>query len=156
SSGTTGNFNVWASTETSLKLHFNTWSGLRGGESYDREDNNTDKVTWTNPCQNITSQGSGNWTNTTTWNPGIVPTSCSYVTIRTGDTVTVDDTDIRASTTTVTGTLKFLDTGGSSMLMIVTGSMTVTSGGSLVLGTSNNPIPDGSTATLVLAYGSTA
>src|SRR5205807_9605560 len=49
SSGTV-RYNVWASSEVpalgNLSWFFTGWSGARGGESFDKEDPNTDKVTW--------------------------------------------------------------------------------------------------------------
>src|SRR5205823_4417078 len=86
---------------------------------------------------------------------GFVPTSCNPVLIAGGTTVTIDTTTATASTTSVSGTLQFSTVSNSSFTM-VQGSMTVLTGGTLNIGTAANPIPVGSTATLVLAYGSSA
>ncbi len=109
------------------------------------------------PARASTSNGTGggNWSSAATWSPAAVPTSTDSVTIVAGDTVTVDITTATASTTTVRGTLAF-STVNSSTFTLVQGSMTVAAGGTLTLGTAATPIPAGSTATLVLAYGGTA
>src|SRR5258706_13047386 len=58
-------------------------------------------------AQAVTSNGTGNWSAAATWNPATVPTSTNTVTIRSGDTVTIDISTATASTTPVTGTLEF-------------------------------------------------
>jgi len=99
--------------------------------------------------------GGGNWSSSFTWNYGVVPSSCTSVTIKAGDTVTVDTMTATASTTTVNGTLQF-STVATSSITVVKGSMTVAAGGTLTMGTAASPIPAGTTAYLVLAYGNSA
>jgi|CXWL01.1.fsa_nt_gi predicted metal-binding protein len=99
--------------------------------------------------------GGGLWSLTGTWASGTVPTSIDTVTIRSGDTVTIDITTATASTTTIAGTLSFSRISNSSFTM-VRGSMTVTAGGTLDMGTEASPIPASVYAHLILARGGTA
>src|SRR5207244_4425575 len=72
-------------------------------------------------------------------------------------TVTIDNNAAVASTTTVDGTLAFSTaTNTDAEVMLVGGTMTVEAGGTLTMGTTSFPIPQGSTASLTLAYGSSA
>ncbi|MFH1724028.1 MAG: G8 domain-containing protein, partial [Elusimicrobiota bacterium] len=103
----------------------------------------------------ITSAESGLWSHTATWAGGVVPAAGDAVTITAGHTVSVDITTATASTTTINGTLSFSRVAHGS-LTIVGGDVTVEPGGHLDLGTEASPIPAGTTAHLVLAYGRTA
>src|ERR1700687_5123366 len=102
-----------------------------------------------------TSNGTGNWGAPAEWSPVGLPAATDSVTIRAVETVAIDISTATASTTTVLGKLQFSTVKGSTFTL-VNGSMTVAAGGTLTLGTAASPIPVGSTATLVLAYGSSA
>jgi hypothetical protein len=75
------------------------------------------------------------------------------VTIAAAHTVTIDTPVATSSGTTINGILTFSRVT-SSTLTIVSGDLTVASGGWLDMGTEANPIPSASSATLILAYGS--
>src|SRR5262249_3010007 len=135
------NYNVWASTEANLSWFFKKWIGARGGASFEKEDPSTNKVTWDAPpnsCTPAVSLQSGLWSSTSTWDTGIVPTSCTVVSIGAGTTVTLDISNATASTTTINGTLSASRVAGST-LTLVAGNLTVNSGGTLDLGTSASP-----------------
>ena len=83
-----------------------------------------------------------------------VPTQCNPVNIVNTTTVTLD-TIAMASTTTINGTLKFARSGDNEFTM-VGGSMSVNAGGTLDMGTQASPIPQGTTAYLVLSSGTHA
>lgn len=100
----------------------------------------------------VSSIASGNWSNPATWNPAIIPDSCSPVTISVSNTVTIDTGTAIASTTTINGTLSFSRVVNST-LTLVGGNIAVNSGGTLDMGTAGSPVPQSSSATLVLAYG---
>src|SRR5205807_6459538 len=74
------------------------------------------------------------------------------VTIQSPHVVTVDISSATASTTTINGTLQFSSVTNST-LTIVGGNVNVNAGGTLTLGTAASPIPAGTTAYLILAYG---
>jgi len=97
-------------------------------------------------CTLINSVQSGNWSNTTTWDQAVVPSTCNPVNIVANTTVTIDISTATASTTTVNGILQFSPTQ-SSTFTVVQGSVTVNAGGALTIGTAANPIAPASTAT---------
>lgn len=101
----------------------------------------------------IASTATGNWSAPTTWSPSQVPTQCNPVNVVTATTVTLD-TSAMASTTTIIGQLSFSRTA-SGTFTIVGGSVSVNTGGTLDMGTAGSPI-NASSATLILAYGSSA
>ena len=80
-----------------------------------------------------------------------MPAACNAVTVNAGHTVTVDVTDAQASTFTVKGTMSF-SRAANSRFTVVLGSMTVNAGGTLDMGNQASPIPQGTTAQLVLAF----
>ena len=108
------------------------------------------------PCYagNISSNGTGggNWSAGTSWSGGTAPTTNDVVTIVAGDTVTIDD----AADATITlgadagaggdaliiaGTLQYLSTATANHILECRGDIEINSGGSLIIGTSANPIP---------------
>ena len=104
-------------------------------------------------CSTITSIVNGNWSSSSTWDAGFVPTACNPVNIVVGTTVTLDIPTATASTTTIEGTLKF-NRSGDNEFMLFNGSMSVNAGGTLDMGTGASPIPQGTTAYLILALDS--
>lgn len=102
-----------------------------------------------------TSAGSGNWSDPASWSPSGAPLAIDSVTIRSGDTITLDITTAAASTTTVNGSLIFSLVSDSS-LTLSGGNIVVDEGGSLLMGTSAQPMPAGILAHLVLASGTYA
>src|SRR5690349_4234602 len=103
----------------------------------------------------VTSTGTGNWSNASTWSSSQVPNSGDTVTILPGHTVTIDGAAFyAANAVTVQGTLQF-GTVDSSTLTLVGGDLTVTPGGRFTLGIATAPIVSPHSATLVLAFGST-
>src|ERR1039458_9045884 len=107
-------------------------------------------------CSTFTSVTSSSWSLSTTWDSGMVPTSCNAVYIVSGTTVTVDISSATASTTTITGQLSFSRVNNST-LTIVGGNVYVNAGGTLDMGQAPGiglgPI-NASSASLVLAYDS--
>ncbi|MFH1723593.1 MAG: right-handed parallel beta-helix repeat-containing protein, partial [Elusimicrobiota bacterium] len=138
--------------DSSLSWTFTRESGALWGEDHDDDPNG--KVLW-QVCDPVVSVQSGPWSDAATWTCGTIPTVSDEVVIADGHTVTVDITTATASTTTVSGTLKFSRVGQSSFTL-VQGDLTVAAGGHLDMGTEADPIPTGTTAQLVLAYGQTA
>lgn len=102
-----------------------------------------------------TSAASGNWSNPAIWSPAGVPLAVDSVTIRSGDTITVDITTAAASTTTVLGNLIFSRVANSS-LTLTGGDLNVDAGGWLDMGNEASPVPSGVNAHLVLSLGSAA
>ena len=141
----TKNYNITVSGANSgLSWNLQNWDGVLGGQG------NTNygvakstQVVWgstATPCAAMTSVQSGGWSDPNTWNLGVIPSSCTPVTVSGGNTVTVDDTDDIGSTTTLNGTLAFSRTE-SSLLTMVGGNMTVNSGGTLDMGQASQPNP---------------
>ncbi|MBI4425856.1 MAG: right-handed parallel beta-helix repeat-containing protein, partial [Elusimicrobia bacterium] len=96
------------------------------------------------------SAGSGPWSATATWTGGLLPAADFPATVAAGHAVTVDVLTAVSSATQVDGTLAF-SRASSSSLTLVGGHLTVSSGGTLDLGTEASPIPAGVSANLVLA-----
>ncbi|MFC1679236.1 right-handed parallel beta-helix repeat-containing protein, partial [Elusimicrobiota bacterium] len=101
----------------------------------------------------INSAQTGPWSDPATWVGVSTPTASDEATILSGHTVTVAITSAAVSTTTISGTLSFSRVENSS-LTVVGGSVTVTAGGWLDMGTYGDEIVN-VTARLILAYGST-
>lgn len=98
----------------------------------------------------ITSAQSGNWSSTSTWDGGNLPADGDTVVIASGHTVTFD-VDLSSWATginglTITGTLT-VSTSTSSYMFIKAGA-TINGTGTFNVGTSDNPIPYGTTFTL--------
>lgn len=108
-------------------------------------------------CQNgtVTSIASGNGSNGAIWDTGIPPDRCSDVVIAAGHTVLMDGQNAEVKSMTINGTLQFTRAFSSTMT-VTGGDLTIANGGTLDMGTEVDPIPIGSTATLVLAYGASA
>lgn len=76
----------------------------------------------------VVSVGSGNWSSSSTWTGGAVPTSSDNVTIESGHTVVLDASSLTCNHLTVNGTLNFINDGTSASLSVA-GNITVNSGG---------------------------
>jgi hypothetical protein len=107
------------------------------------------------PCDPATSAASGLWSNASTWSTGIVPESCTAVTIAAGHVVTLDAMTATSSNTVINGTLKASRTVSSSWTL-VQGDLNVNAGGTLDYGNEADPIPTAVNAHLILAYGAVA
>ncbi|MFH1724222.1 MAG: NosD domain-containing protein, partial [Elusimicrobiota bacterium] len=136
--------------DSGLSWAFKDGGGELWGLLYDDDPNG--RVLWHDTAFSVQS---GSWSDAATWIKGAIPTAHNGVRIEAGHTVIVDITTATASTTTVHGTLSFSRVAHSS-LTLVQGDITVEPGGRLDLGTEASPIPAGTTAHLVLAYGRTA
>lgn len=104
---------------------------------------------------NITSAQTGAWSLPSTWAGGVVPTVNDSVTIAVGHTVTIDLMTAVSSTAIIKGALMASRLVSSSWTL-VGGDVTVNAGGTLDYGNETSPLPAGTTAHLVLAYGSSA
>src|SRR5262249_31379857 len=96
----------------------------------------------------LSSTATGNWSAPTTWTNSQVPTPCNAVNVVFGTTVTFDTSGM-SSTSTISGTLKFSRVANSTWT-VVRGTVTVPSGGTIDMGTSGSPIPNGVNAKLIL------
>jgi hypothetical protein len=97
---------------------------------------------------NLISVQTGNWNSTSTWNLGRVPTAGDVIKIDNGHTVTVnvqDDNEVTAIG--IVGTLKF---SAATNTRITAETVQVQPGGRLEIGTSSVPIPQGTTAEIVI------
>jgi len=149
------NYNVLGSS-TGLSWTNYSYSGGLTGAALTEDDTNQAHIIWEPVgCSTFTSIASSSWSLTSTWNSGIVPTSCNPVIIAAGTTVTIDISTATSSTTTINGYLQASRVNNSSWT-VVGGSVSVNAGGTLDYGTSGSPIGSGTTAYLVLAYGQSA
>ena len=151
----TKNYNYTISgSSTGLSWTNESYTGALTGPSHERNDT-AGLIHWSGTdCSTITSVQNGGWSVGSTWNIGIVPTSCNPVVIASGTTVTLDSGLATASTTTINGYLQASRVANST-LTVVGGNIYVNSGGTLDMGTSASPI-NASSATLILAYGASA
>ncbi len=96
----------------------------------------------------VSSTGSGDWSNPSTWEGGVVPQSGARVLIEAGHTVTIDSEIADAvRTVRVDGTIRFSTTQNSSLKV---DTMCVMGGGTYEMGTELNPVPEGITAKLII------
>lgn len=94
----------------------------------------------------------GNWSNPAAWQGGVVPTAADDVFLQGGCNLTLD---------VMTGAVRELTIGSASLTfstatstrLTTDGGIDIGSGGVLTMGTEANPIPAGSSATLVLGSG---
>ena len=148
------NYNIIGS-DTGLQWTNQQYSGTLTGAANTEDDTTQQHILWEPVgCNTFTSIASSSWSLTSTWNSGIVPTSCNPVVIAAGTTVMVDISSATASSTTINGDLQFSRTN-SSTFTVIGGSVSVNAGGTLDMGTASSPLSI-SSATLILAYGSTA
>lgn len=80
----------------------------------------------------ITSNQTGNWSSTSTWQGGVVPVSGDAVVITNSHTITLDASSLSCASIQVTGTLNF-----NSNDFTVTGNVTYSNGGTIAVGASN-------------------
>ena len=144
-------------SDGSLQWTNTHYSGALTGHAHELNDPGNQIIwqTGNNTCQAISNIATDVWSNPTNWSGGFVPTACNAVTIIAASTVTVDIPTATASTTTINGQLSF-NRSGDNEFTLVGGSLSVNAGGTLDMGTSASPIPSGTTAYLILAYGQTA
>ena len=151
------NYNILGSS-TGLHWTNYSFSGTWTGDTHEQDDT-ANHILWStgtpNTCQMVNSQATGNWSSGATWDSEFVPTACNAVNIVVGTTVTLDIPTATASSTTINGTLKY-SRSGDNEFTLVGGSISVNAGGTLDMGTSASPIPSGTTAYLILAYGQSA
>ncbi|MDO8805385.1 MAG: NosD domain-containing protein, partial [Elusimicrobiota bacterium] len=138
--------------DAGLNWSFTNPSGFLWGEKYDSDPNG--KVAWIN-CGALTSAQTGPWSDLETWNPATVPSACNTVTVAANHVVTVDMMTAVSSTATIYGTVQASRLVSSSWTL-VSGDINVNAGGTLDYGTEASPLPAGTTAHLVLAYGASA
>lgn len=81
------------------------------------------------PAGNISAIASGNWSATSTWSSGTIPTATDNVTIPTGFTVTEDVTAATAYSLLVTGDLVYTVTTARTLTVVT--DVTINSGGSI-------------------------
>ncbi|MBL7975322.1 MAG: hypothetical protein JNJ85_10440, partial [Candidatus Kapabacteria bacterium] len=62
-----------------------------------------------------TATSSGNWSLTSTWSGGVVPTATDNVTVPSGITVTIDNTTATSNNLDVSGTVEFAATGNNTL-----------------------------------------
>jgi len=105
-------------------------------------------------CGPLASVQSGLWSDPATWSFGIVPSSCTSVTVAAGHTVTLN-TYAAAGATAINGTLAY-SRASSATFTLTGGNLTVNPGGTLDLGTEASPIPEAVKATLLLSSGTYA
>jgi hypothetical protein len=105
-------------------------------------------------CGNLTSTGTGLWSNPGSWSPNQVPSSCNSVTIQAGHVITQDTASAYVNSLTVNGTLMASRTQNNA-LVLFGGSLNVNSGGMVNYGTTASPIPGGITAQLSVTRGAT-
>ena len=107
--------------------------------------------------------GGGNWSDPSTWDGGVVPSEGDCVTIVAGDVVTIDDAapatiivgddHVGASyAIRIYGTLQYLASATVDHVFRTKGDFRIESGGSLQVGTPENPIPASRTFTIELNY----
>ncbi|MBI4057106.1 MAG: right-handed parallel beta-helix repeat-containing protein [Elusimicrobia bacterium] len=125
---------------------------LQGVDSYDLSHVGSATVRYT-VLDSLKSARSGNWSDPTTWDRGIVPTASLGVIIQSGHTVTLDIPQATASITTLNGTLRF-SRSADSQLTLVAGDLSVNPSGVLDVGTETDPVPPNIHTSLVLAQGS--
>jgi len=122
----------------------------------------------TNPPGEITAIATGNWSATTTWSTGLVPTATDNVTIPEGITVTEDVTSAVAFSLNISGSLLYTATTariltvGTNVIINATGTFQSAATGtvtthilSLAGNLTNNGILDFSTATNLAGAGIT-
>lgn len=85
-----------------------------------------------------TSTGTGNWSDSATWDCGNVPQDGDDVTVAATHVVTVDTDTAALASLTVAGTVTFDETG-TGRTMTVAGNLTVNSGGSFTVGVGGTP-----------------
>jgi len=148
------NYTILGSS-TGLSWNNYSYSGGLTGHGNERNDP-ANLITWDGTyCGTLTSIASSSWSIASTWDFGVVPSSCNAVIIATGTTVTLNIPSAIASTTTIKGTLQY-SRSGDNEFTLVGGSMSVNAGGTLDMGTNASPIPQGTTAYLTLSSGTTA
>jgi len=105
-------------------------------------------------CEARETVADGTWSDPNVWRYGVLPSSCSPVTINAGHKVAVDLWDAKAGAVDVYGELAFHNVKHSSLTL--TGDLRVKPGGHLLMGSEATPIQAGTTAHLVLGYGPVA
>jgi hypothetical protein len=85
----------------------------------------------------IGSTGNGNWSQASTWNGGVIPTSADNVEIAAGDTVTVDASSAACNHLLVNGALTFPNTTGRALT--VNGNVSVGAQGDFNTYQTGNP-----------------
>lgn len=75
---------------------------------------------------NYVTVASGNWSSSSTWDSGIVPTSSDNATVSTGHIVSIDAANQTANNLVINGTLEY---GSTPTSFAVMGNLTVNSGG---------------------------
>ena len=149
------NYNVMGSS-VGLQWTNQQYTGALTGAANTEDDTAQQHILWEPVgCSTFTSITSSSWSVSSTWDSGVVPTSCNPVVIGAGTKVWVDISTATASTTTINGDLYF-SRGQSSTMTVVGGNVYVNAGGTLDLGTAADPIPSGSVTRVTLALGTTA
>ena len=96
----------------------------------------------TTPPQIMTATTSSNWSSTSTWSGGIVPSINDTVTVPDGITVTIDNTSAACATLTIgqgaSGAVQHLTSGTTATTLTVAGTMTIAAGATYSAGTSTN------------------
>ncbi len=139
-----------------LRWNFNTTGGSSQGVGLDNV-----SLTATLNVPAITSQASGNWSNTATWAGGVIPTSADNAIIAASHVVTMDSgtyaTRNAGTTTTVNvgGTLATSQTYVNNGTTTINGSFQLNSGGWVSDAGGTNALVYGSNGTLIFntAYG---
>ena len=137
--------------EPASRITMLSYFGRKVGTPYEIDPNGL--VDW--PCQLLTSENTGDWSNPAIWSQGYVPLACSPVKIVAGHTVTLDIMNAVSSGTIIKGTL-MASRSVSSSWTLTAGDINVSEGGTLDYGNEADPIPTDFTAHLVLSSGSYA